>query len=114
MVAVVDELHIRFLCPALRRLINFFSKRAHAHRKLDASRVEEAARRQIMLRVPIKTCRRDRRIGQPIERDIVENVVAAQPFGLAVENADYHLVAANVVIEYPSRKTTRRIDDSVE
>src|ERR1700688_210250 len=43
MAAVVDELHIRLLRPALRRLINFFSKRAHAHRKLDASRVEEAA-----------------------------------------------------------------------
>ena len=109
MVAVVDELHIRLLCPALRRLINFFSKRAHAHRKLDASRVEEAACRQIMLRVPVKTRRRDRGICQPIERDVVENVVAAQPFGLAVENAGDHLVAANVVIEYPARKTNRRI-----
>jgi hypothetical protein len=37
---VVDELHIRFLCPALRRLINFFRERAHGDWKLDASRVE--------------------------------------------------------------------------
>jgi hypothetical protein len=36
MVAVVDELYIRFLCPAPRGLINFFRKRAHAYRKLDA------------------------------------------------------------------------------
>jgi hypothetical protein len=34
MAAVVDEFHIRLLCPAFRCLINFFSKRAHAHRKL--------------------------------------------------------------------------------
>src|SRR6202044_4005967 len=87
---------------------------AHAHRKLDASGVEEAACRQIMLRVPVKTGRRDRGIRQPIERDVIENVVAAQPLKLAVENAGNHLVAANVVIEYPARKTNRRIDDSVE
>ncbi len=111
---VVDELHIRLLRPALRRLINFFRKRAHADRKLDPSRVEEAACRQIMPHVPVETRRRDRGIRQPIERDVVENVVAAQPFRLAVENAGDHLVAANVVIKYPARKTNRRIDDSVE
>jgi hypothetical protein len=37
-------------------LINFFSKRAYAHRKLDASRIEEAACRQIMRCVLVKTC----------------------------------------------------------
>ena len=111
---VVDELHIRLLRPALRRLINFFRKRAHADRKLDPSRVEEAACRQIMPHVPVETRRRDRGIRQPIERDVVENVVAAQPFRLAVENAGDHLVAANVVIKYPARKTNRQIDDSVE
>src|SRR5258706_14930843 len=67
-----------------------------------------------MLRVPVKTRRRDRSIRQPIERDVVENVVAAQPLRLAIENAGDHLVAANVVIEYPARKTYRRIDDSVQ
>jgi hypothetical protein len=36
----VNEIRVRLLRPALRRLINFFSKRAYAHRKLDASRVE--------------------------------------------------------------------------
>src|SRR5262249_29094736 len=85
--AVVDEIHIRFFCPTLRRLINFFSKRAHAYGKLDASRVEESACRQIMLRVPVKTRRRDRGIRQPIERDVVENIVATQSFRLAVEDA---------------------------
>src|SRR5437762_9095671 len=79
-----------------------------------SSNVEEAAWRQIMPRIPVETRRRDRGIRQPIERDIVENVVTAQPFRLAVENAGDQLVAANVVIEYPARKTNRRIDDSVE
>src|SRR5437762_557974 len=73
-----------------------------------SSNVEEAAWRQIMPRIPVETRRRDRGIRQPIERDIVENVVTAQPFRLAVENAGDHLVAANVVIEYPARKTKDR------
>src|SRR5215216_4240741 len=110
----MNELGIRLLSPAFWRLINFFRKRAHGDRKLDASRVEEAARRQIMTRVPVETRRRDRGIRQPIERDVVENVVARETFRLAVENAGDHLVAANVVIEYPARKTNRRIDDAVE
>ena len=54
-------------------MINFFRKRAHTDRKLDASRVEEAACRQIMLRVPVETRRRDRGVRQPIERDVVKN-----------------------------------------
>src|ERR1041384_4905247 len=74
---VVDKVHIRFLCPALGRLINFFRKRAHGDRKLDAAHVEEAATgRKSMPRVPVETRRRDRGIRQPIERDVVENVVA--------------------------------------
>src|ERR1041385_8928659 len=40
---VVDKVHIRFLGPALRRLINFFRKRAHRDRKLHSAHVEEAA-----------------------------------------------------------------------
>src|ERR1043166_5655630 len=112
---VVDKVHIRFLGPALRRLINFLRKRAHGDRKLDASHVEEtAAWRKSMPRVPVETGGRDRGIRQPIERDVVEHVVSRQSFRLTVENAGDHLVTTNVVIEYPARKADRRIDDSVQ
>src|SRR6476646_2217936 len=67
-----------------------------------------------MLRVPVKTRRRDRRVRQPIKRDVVENVVTGQPLWLAVENTNDHLVAANVVIKYPASKADWRVGDSVE
>src|SRR6478672_6348943 len=67
-----------------------------------------------MLRVPVKTRRRDRRVRQPIKRDVVENVVTGQPLRLAVENTNDHLVAANVVIKYPASKADWRVGDSVE
>src|ERR1700722_693087 len=111
---VVDEPGIRLLGPTLRGLVDLVGESAHRDRDLDASHVEETARWQIMRRVPVETRRRDRGICQPIERDVVKNVVAAQPFRLAVESAGDHLVAANVVIEYPARKTNRRIGESVE
>src|SRR6478609_11624937 len=67
-----------------------------------------------MFRVPVKTRRRDRRVRQPIKRDVVENVVTGQPLWLAVENTNDHLVAANVVIKYPASKADWRVGDSVE
>src|ERR1700680_329527 len=45
---VVDELHIRFLCPALWRLVDLLRKRTYADRKLDAPHVEKAACWQIL------------------------------------------------------------------
>src|SRR5579862_1288705 len=64
---VVDELHIRFLCPALWSLVDLVRKRTYADRKLDAPHVEKAACRQIMAGVPVETRGRDRGVGQPVE-----------------------------------------------
>src|SRR5579862_4435303 len=98
---VVQEIRIRALRPAFWGLIDLLSESTYANRQLDASGVKEAARWQIVLRVPIKASRRHPGIRQPIERDVVENVVAGKPFRLAVENAGDHLIAANVVVEHP-------------
>ena len=70
---VVDELGIRPLCPTPRRLILLAGKDAHGHRDGDALGVEKAA-----LVFPIETRRRDPRVRQPVERDVVEDLVARQ------------------------------------
>ena len=70
---VMDELGIRPLCPAPRGLILLARKDAHGHRDGDALGVEEAA-----LVLPIETRRRDPRVRQPIERDVVEDLVTRQ------------------------------------
>ena len=77
---VVDQFGIGFLCPGLRSCIDLIGKNAHGSRDRDTFRSEQAK-----LAFPIETSRRDRRIRQPIERDIVEDVVSRQAFGLTVE-----------------------------
>src|SRR5215472_11912391 len=112
-VVVVDQLGIRLLRPTARRRIDLVRERAHSHRDLDAPHVKEAARRRVHI-VPVKPRRRDRRVCQPIERDVIEHIVARQPLGLAVEDAGDHLLAARIMINHPGCQADWRIDDSVE
>ena len=74
---VVDELGIRLLRPALRRLVDLVGEGAHGDRDLDAPRIEEAARRKMRV-VPVEARRGDRGVRQPVERDVVEDVVPRQ------------------------------------
>src|SRR6185295_8605564 len=64
---VVDELGIRLLGPALGSLIELLGERAHRRRDLDVLRSEERE-----LALPIETGRRDCRLRQPVEGDVVE------------------------------------------
>src|SRR4029077_6177707 len=57
---VIDELGIRPLRPASRRLVELLRKGAHGGRDGDALRSEERE-----LALPIETSRRDRRVRQP-------------------------------------------------
>src|SRR5262245_31123980 len=95
---VVDELGIRLLSPTPRRLVDLFGESAHGHRDCDAPYIEETAGRKLVPRVPVEACRGDRGVRQPVERDVVEDIVPRQPFRLAVESARDHLVAANVMV----------------
>src|SRR5262245_1052423 len=66
---VVDELGKGLLRPASRRLVELVGERAHGDRDLDALDVEE---RQLAL--PEEPGRRDARVGQPAEGDVVEHI----------------------------------------
>src|SRR6476660_6597272 len=91
---VVDELGIGLLSPTLGRLVDLFGKSAHGDWDLDAPHIEEAASRKMMPGVPVEACGGDRGVRQPVERDVVEDVVPRQPFRFAVKNASDHSVAA--------------------
>ena len=78
---VVDELRIGLLGPALRRLVDLVGEGADGDRDLDAPRIEEAARREMRI-VPIEPRRGDRGVGQPVQRDVVEDVVPRQALRL--------------------------------
>src|ERR1700722_2476086 len=105
---VVNQFGIGFLGPGPRGLIDLVWKGAHRNRDLNTSRIEKAT-----LVFPIETSRRDRRIGQPVERDVVEDVISCQALGLPVENACDERLTARVVIKDPPCQTDRRIGDSV-
>ena len=101
----MNELGTGFLRPTPRGGINLVRKGAHCSRDWDTLRGEEG-----QLAFPIETSRRDRRIRQPVERDVVDDVVARQPFGLSVEGACDERVTARSL---PSSRSIRTIEPRI-
>jgi hypothetical protein len=72
---VVDELGVRPLCPTPRNGIDLVWKDAHSNRDADVFRRDNS-----QLVFPVETSRRDRRVRQPIECDVVEDVIPREVF----------------------------------
>src|SRR6266478_862021 len=89
---VMNELGERILCPTPRGLVELVWKGAHSNRHGDALRGEE---RKLVF--PVKTSRRDRRGRQPVEGDVVEDVVTREAFSFSIEYARDERVTARVV-----------------
>ena len=79
---VVDELGIGPLCPTPRSLVEFVRKNAHGRRDGDAL---DAEKWKLVLKLPIEARHGNRRVGQPVQRDVVEDIIPRQAFGLPVE-----------------------------
>src|SRR4029077_9421915 len=107
---VMDQLGKRPLRPASWSRIEFVGKDAHRGRNNDASDAEK----RITLVFPIETSSRERRICQPSECDVVQNVVPGEAFAAPGEDTRDHLVAARVVIQEISGEADRGISDSVK
>src|SRR5271156_2101906 len=83
---VVDEFVIRPLCPTPGGLIVLAGKDAHSSWDRDIGRVIK-----IEVKLPIKTSRRNRRVRQPVECEIVEHVVSRQvTCGVSINRAPEH------------------------
>src|SRR6202007_2911338 len=91
----MDQFGICPLRPASRSRKEFVWKDAHGGRDDDASHAEE----RITLVFPIETSPRERRIRQPGQRDVVQNVVSSKAFAASGKDPRDHLVATRVVIE---------------
>src|SRR5262245_21232039 len=94
--AVVDEPGIRSLGPASRGLIELVWEGAQGNWRFDSQWHEE---RELVF--PVEPSRRDAGARQPVERDVVEDVVPRQPFGLAIEDSCDESVATCVVVQDP-------------
>ena len=89
------------LCPTPRGWIEFVRKDAHGNRDGDAFGIEIP---EFAPNLPIEPGARKRRVRQPGDRDVVEDVVASEAFGLSVKDARDQLIAARVVIQKISRQ----------
>jgi hypothetical protein len=78
---VVNKLWVGSLCPAPRSLNDLVGEGAHRDRDGHVFRCKE---RELVL--PINTRRRDRRVRQPVQRDVVEDVVSRKSLRLTVED----------------------------
>ena len=92
---VMDQFGIRPLCPAPRGWIEFVREDADGNRDGDAFGIEKPEFAPIL---PIETGARKRRVRQPGDRDVVEDVVACEAFRLSVKDPRDELVAPCVVI----------------
>src|SRR6202011_948388 len=93
---VMNELGIGFFCRTPRSWIQLVRKRAHGNGDGNAFDTEK---RQLVFR--IETSRRIPRVRQPVERNVVEDVVSRQAFGLSVEDAGDERVTFVVVVDHP-------------
>src|SRR4051812_7093290 len=96
----MDQFGISPLRPTPRSLVEFVRKGAHCGWDSDTFGVEKRK-----LAFPIQASRRYARVRQPIERDVVEDVLSAQPLRLSIKDACDQRVTARIVVEHPSRKT---------
>ena len=79
---VMDEFGIRPLCPAPRGWIEFVREDAHGNRDGDAFGIEKS----FAPILPVETGGRKRRVRQPGDGDVVEDVVAREAFGLSLKD----------------------------
>src|SRR3984957_3490550 len=99
----VNELGVRPLRPAPRSRKEFVGENAYGGRDNDALNAKE----RITLVFPIQTGPRERRIRQPGERDVVQNVISCEAFVFSGKDTRDHLVAARVVVEKIGRQSNR-------
>src|SRR5215217_1455066 len=99
---VMDQVGICALCPTPRGLIEIFRKGAHGNWYRDIFRREKGK-----LVFPVQASRRDSSVRQPVECDVVEDVVARESLRHAVKDACHHLVTELVVVEYPRGEADR-------
>src|SRR3954470_6983576 len=79
---VVDEVRVRLLRPAPRSVEHLVGEDAHGNRDADVLDGDVAE-----LGLAVQPGGRDPRIRQPEQRDVVQDIVAAQAFLLPVEGA---------------------------
>src|ERR1700733_13872009 len=105
----VIEARVRLLGPGARGPEDLAGERGEADRKLDR-RARLSGRMGCGLRVlPVRPGRRGPGAGQPVQRDVVEDVIPGQATGglLVDKRAGELVVGVGVVVKHPGRQGDR-------
>src|ERR1700675_2457701 len=105
----MDEFGIRFLYPTPWSGVDLVGINADGNRDGDVLGGEKGK-----LVFPIQTSRRDRRVGEPVEGDVVEDVVSRKALGLACKDARHERLTGFVVVEDPGRQADGRVCNPVK
>src|SRR5260370_3511908 len=105
----MDEFGVRPRYPTRGGGVDLIWKDADGNRDGDVLRGEKGK-----LVLPIQTSRRDRRVRQPVEGDVVENVISRKALGLAGKDARHERLTGFVVVEYPGRQADGRVRNPVK
>src|SRR5713226_10604559 len=105
----MDEIGVRSLYPTPRGGVDLIGINADGNRDGDVLRGEKGK-----LVFPIQTSRRDRRVGQPVEGDVVENVISGKALGLAGKDARHECLTGLVVVEHPGGQADGRVRNPVK
>src|SRR5258708_15864567 len=105
----MDEVGIRWLYQAPRSGEDVIGKDADGNRDGGVLGGEKG---KVVFQ--IQTSRRDRRVRQPVEGDVVENVISRKALGLAGKDARHERLTGFVVVEYPGRQADGRVRNPVK
>src|ERR1700731_153603 len=105
----MDEFGIRFLYPAPRSGVDLIGINADGNLDGDVLGGEKGK-----FVFQIQTSRRDRRVGEPVEGDVVEDVISRKALGLAGKDARHERLTGFVVVEYPGRQANGRVRNPVK
>src|SRR3954469_3108671 len=92
----MDEDWIRPLRPAPRGCVDLVGKGADGSRDRHVLRGEKGK-----LAFPVETSGRDGRVGEPVERDVVEDVVSGEALGCTGKDACDQRLTRRVMVEHP-------------
>src|SRR6185295_11826439 len=106
---VVDQLGVGLFGPTPRGRAYFIWEHTHDRGDGDPFRCKEGE-----LVLPIETRRRNAGVRQPVERDVVENVVPREALGLTVKDACDQFIAPDIVVDDPGREGDRGIRNTVQ
>src|SRR5215471_12458543 len=103
---------VRALCPGQWGLIQLVGKDAYGNRNGDVLGVEEAR-----LVLPVETSRGDPGVRQPVERDVVKDVVSGKlALRVSLKDLSYEpgLAGTVAVVEHERRQIDRGVRQSIQ